>query len=131
LIYDYEIWIIKTLFKKEALKPSKKLFNHNFQMKFVALFGLGVAIQCGIAQADCPTVCVDWDKDCHGEAVKNNVKGEGNIVDGINNSVEGLVNDIAGRENRISGERNGVRGDFNSVLGVDNRAVGNKNAIKG
>jgi hypothetical protein len=87
-------------------------------MKYLALVGIGAFIQSVSAQPDCPTACVDWDTECHGEAVRNNVRGEGNIVDGINNSVDGLVNDIAGRENRISGERNGVRGDFNSVLGI-------------
>lgn len=66
-------------------------------MKFIALLGFGAFIQSVSTQPDCPTVCVDWDKDCHGEAVRNNVRGEGNIVDGINNSVDGLVNDIAGK----------------------------------
>jgi hypothetical protein len=44
-------------------------------MKFIALLGLGAFVQSVTAQPDCPTVCVDWDKDCHGEAVRNNVRG--------------------------------------------------------
>ena len=66
-------------------------------MKFIALLGIGAFILSVSSQADCLTVCVDWDKECHEEVVRNNVKGEGNIVDGINNSVDGLVNDIAGK----------------------------------
>lgn len=46
-------------------------------MKFIAILGLGAFIQSVTAGGDpsCPSACVDWDTDCHGEAIRNNVRG--------------------------------------------------------
>lgn len=46
-------------------------------MKFIALLGIGAFIQSVTAgnNIGCPTVCEDWDTECHGKAVKNNVRG--------------------------------------------------------
>ena len=103
-------------------------------MKFIALFGLSALVQLATAgkyQTGCGSACLDWDNDYKGTAVRNNVRGEYNIVDGYDNSVDGFYNDVAGRANRVRGQDNGVRGNLNSVWGEDNRVVGDVNTIKG